>query len=119
MRLIFEPPTNLFLGAMLVPIALAAGARGAWLFARGLREADHPAGPFSIIRGLRGLTAALGLAALSAGVLLAEKGLLAFGAVFLGEELYETSFLLLILCSGREDVSDADSRARRLEPTES
>jgi hypothetical protein len=37
------------------------------------------------------------MAALGGGVLLASKGLLVFGAIFLGEELYETGVVLLAL----------------------
>ena len=88
---------NRVLGALCVLMAVGAGSRGAWLLSRGLREADHPSGSLFVIRGFRGLTVAVGLAASSAGMLLAERGLLAFGAAFLGEELYETSVLLLIL----------------------
>jgi hypothetical protein len=40
------------------------------------------------------------MAALSGGVLSANKGLLTFGAIFLGEELYETGFVLLPLRAG-------------------
>jgi hypothetical protein len=42
---------------------------------------------------------AISLGALSGGVLLANKGLLTFGVIFLGEELYETGVVLLALRS--------------------
>jgi hypothetical protein len=52
------------------------------------------------VRGIRGGIVALGMGALSGGVLLANKGLLVFGAIFLGEELYETGIVLLALRAG-------------------
>lgn len=102
MEMIFSSPTNLVLGAILEVIAVVAGSRGARLLARGVRDAGEATGPVAMIRGFRGLTVALALVASGAGVVLAEKGLLAFGAAFLAEELYETGVLLLILRSGHE-----------------
>jgi hypothetical protein len=44
---------------------------------------------------------AVSLAALGGGVLFASKGLLLIGAIFLGEELYETGVILLVLRAGQ------------------
>jgi hypothetical protein len=86
--------------AALFLIAAGAAWRGTRLLVRGIREADHPSGPIHVVRGFRGLTVAVGLGAASAGLLGGHTWLVAFGAIFLAEELYETGFLLLILRSG-------------------
>ncbi len=39
----------------------------------------------------------MALAALAGGLLTGQRSLLIFGASFLGEELYETGFLILVL----------------------
>jgi hypothetical protein len=94
------------LTAVLLIIAAAAGWRGARHLIRGIREADRPSGPVHVVRGFRGLTVAIGLAAASAGLLGDHTWLVAFGAIFLAEELYETGFLLLILkAQGRERMA--------------
>jgi hypothetical protein len=85
------------LTAAFLIIAVAAGWRGTRHLIRGIREADRPSGPLSVVRGFRSLTVAIGLAAASAGLLGGYAWLVAFGAIFLAEELYETGFLLLIL----------------------
>jgi hypothetical protein len=82
-------------------LVLAAAWRGGRLLVKGIREADLPSGPTHVVRGLRSLAVAVGLAALSGGLLLAHAWLVVFGAIFLAEELYETGFLLLILRAGR------------------
>jgi hypothetical protein len=88
------------LTAVLLLIAVGAAWRGARLLVRGIREADRPSGPIHVVRGFRGLTVALGLGAASAGLLSDHAWLVAFGAIFLAEELYETGLLLLILMVG-------------------
>jgi hypothetical protein len=96
---ICTPPMNLLLAMPGFLMAVGAAWRGAQLLVRGLRQADHPAGALWVVRGIRGVIVAIGLAALSGGVLLASKGLLVFGVIFLGEELYETGVVLLALRS--------------------
>lgn len=76
-----EPPVRLLLATLCVVIAIGATWRGAHLLGK----------------GLRGAIVAVSMAALGGGVLLASKGLLVFGAIFLGEELYETGVVLLAL----------------------
>lgn len=100
MAFIGEPPANFLLGTVFSLIAVGAAWRGTRLLAQGIREADHPSGPIHVVRGFRSLTVAVGLGASSAGLLLAHTWLVAFGAIFLAEELYETGLLLLILRAG-------------------
>ena len=47
---------------------------------------------------------AVSLAALGGGVLCASPGLLVFGLIFLGEELYETGVVVLALRAGQRGV---------------
>jgi hypothetical protein len=89
---------------MLWPVVLLAvlfvawaGARGVRLTARALREADDPRSSLALIRGVRALVMAVAAGTLATGLLLDQWGLLAFGAVFLAEELYETGVVALVL----------------------
>jgi hypothetical protein len=89
---------------MLVVIAVlgvcAAGwaaVRGVRLLVRGLRHADDASASLEVVRGIRGIVVGAGVGALAAGVLFGQTWLLAFGVVFLAEELYETGVLMLIL----------------------
>lgn len=85
------------LAVALLLIAAGAAWRGTRLLVRGIREADRPSGPLHVVRGFRGLTVAVGLGASGTGLLSGHTWLVAFGAIFLAEEFYETGLLLLIL----------------------
>jgi hypothetical protein len=85
-------PTALATG-LLIAVAAYAGLRGVRLLARGARDADS----LAVIRGIRGVVVAVAALALAGGVAWEERGLLAFGAVFLAEELYETGVVALAL----------------------
>jgi hypothetical protein len=74
-----------------------AGGRGIVLLARGIRRADDERSSLWVIRGLRGLAVAVGTAAVAGGILANQRWLLAFGAIFLLEELYETGIVALVL----------------------
>jgi hypothetical protein len=88
--------------ALLAALAGAwAGGRGVGLMARALRDADDPRSSLALIRGVRGLVLAVAAWTLAAGLLLDQWGLLAFGAIFLAEELYETGLVALVL---RDDL---------------
>jgi hypothetical protein len=91
------PPIHLVMATLGLILAIAAAWRGLRQLAAGLRQATRPAGALGVARGLRGVVAAVGLAALSAGLLLSSRGLLAFGVIFLAEELYETGVVILAL----------------------
>ena len=83
---------------------MATAARGTRALVRGLREARS----LDVVRGIRGCVLALSAGAFAGGVLLAETGPLVIGAVFLGEELYETGLLAMIIRSGeRRGPNDA------------
>jgi hypothetical protein len=100
MALIHEPPMTFTLATLFSLITIAAAWRGTQLLVRGLRQTTHPSGALWVVRGIRGIIVAVGVGALSGGLLFASTGLLAFGAIFLGEELYETGVVLLALRAG-------------------
>jgi hypothetical protein len=93
---LYEPPTNAIVGTLLLLAGALAAARGL----RRVRRALAQAGPLELVRGLRGCAVAMALAAGAAGVLAGRAGLLVLGAIFLGEELYETGILAVIIRSG-------------------
>jgi hypothetical protein len=92
---------NEIVAGLLILAAALAGTRGARKVARGLRDAS----PLHVVRGIRGVVIALAATTFAAGMLLATPGLIVLGAVFLGEELYETAVLALIIRSGERSTS--------------
>jgi hypothetical protein len=100
MHAIAELPIPVMLAALLWLLAAGALWQGTRRLATGLSEIEHPASALRIVRGLRGVIVAVSLAALGGGVLFASRGLLVFGLIFLGEELYETGVVLLALRAG-------------------
>jgi hypothetical protein len=104
------------IGTLTVIGALAgawAGVRGTRLLLRGLAHADEEHASLDVIRGIRGVAIAVGTAALAGGILLKERWLLAFGLVFLLEELYETGVVALVLRAAQEpDRFNSAFRAR-------
>ena len=89
------------IAALLILCAALAGSRGTRALARGLREAK----PLDVVRGIRGVVVALAAVTCAAGVMLATPGLIVLGFVFLGEELYETAVLALIIRSGERSTN--------------
>jgi hypothetical protein len=79
---------------------IGAGAHGVRLLARGWRHAAEDAGSLWVARGLRGVVVGVGALSLAGGLVFEQRGLLAFGAVFLAEELYETAVLILVVRAG-------------------
>ena len=89
-------PVHVILAAL-----LWQGIRG---LAAGLCEVNHPASALRVVCGIRGVIVAVSVAALGGGMLFASTGLLVFGVIFLGEELYETGVILLALRAGQRGV---------------
>ena len=87
-------PRHVILAALLWLLAAVALWRGIQGLATGLCKVHHPASALRVVRGIRGVIVAVSLAALGGGVLCASTGLLVFGLIFLGEELYETGVVL-------------------------
>jgi hypothetical protein len=88
------------LAIMAAAVGVWAGVRGVRSLTRGIRDAGEPGASRWVVRGLRGLVVAIGAAALAGGLVLERPWLLAFGGVFLAEEIYETSVLALIVRAG-------------------
>lgn len=97
-------PIPMILAVLLWVMAAGALGHGMRRLVQGLSAVDHPASALRVVRGLRGVIAAISLAALGGGVLCASTGLLVFGVIFLGEELYETGVVLLVLRAGQRGV---------------
>jgi len=102
---------DIVLASLLLLVGLGAAWRGAWLFLRGVRNADHLAASLWVVRGMRAGIIALTMGAFAGGLLYNQAWLLIFGAIFLGEELYETGLILLAL---RAEAEDARERLGRL-----
>jgi len=101
---LYAPPLNEIVAGVLLLVGVATAARGTRALVKGLREARS----LGVVRGIRGCVIALSAGAFASGVLLAETGPLVIGAVFLGEELYETGLLAMIIRSGeRRGPNDA------------
>lgn len=105
MDFIYEPPMNLVVASLLLVMAVGAAWRGVRLLMRGLGNADHPCTSLWVVRGIRGVIVTAAMGAFAAGMLYAQKWLLVFGMIFLGEELYETGFVSLALRSGCNDAT--------------
>jgi hypothetical protein len=86
-----------------------AAVHGAGLLVRAVRGAGDPASSLRAVRGIRGLAIGVAASALAAGLglLFEQTWLLVFGAVFLAEELYETSVLVLVLTMADDATSGA------------
>jgi hypothetical protein len=97
-------PLHVILAALLWLLAAVALWRGIRGLATGLCEVNHPASALRVVRGIRGVIVAVSIAALGGGVMCASTGLLVFGVIFLGEELYETGVILLALRAGQRGV---------------
>ncbi len=93
---LYAPPLNQLAAGLLVLIGLGSAWWGARRLARGLRDARS----LEVVQGLRGLVIAVAAVAVAVGLLSGRKGFVVFGAVFLGEELYETGVLSAIIAWG-------------------
>ncbi len=98
---------NDIVAGLLLLISVLSAAHGSRRLMRGLCHAR----PLDVIHGIRGLVIALAAAAFAGGILLAQTGLIVLGAVFLGEELYETGLLAAIIRAGEHDEGRSPSEA--------
>jgi hypothetical protein len=96
-------PLNAIVAGLLLLISAISAAHGTRRLMRGLRHAR----PVDVVHGIRGSVIALAAVAFAGGVLLAQTGLIVLGAVFLGEELYETGLLAAIIRAGERDQGPA------------
>ena len=73
-----------------------------WRGLRRMRRALRESASLELVRGIRALVTAEAAGVLALALLAGERGLLAFAAVILAEELYETGMLVLIIRSSGE-----------------
>ena len=104
MDVIYEPPINLMLAALLSAVAAGFAWQGTRRLIEGLRQADHPYGALWLVRGIRGWIVALALGATAAGLLYAKAWVVIITTLILAEELYETGVVSLALRAGGKAV---------------
>ena len=96
------------IGVLAVMIAMVLGSSGLRRMRRGLRDAAS----LELVRGIRRLVTAAAVAVFALALLTGERGLFAFAAVFLAEELYETGMLALVIrCSRPASMSSSEPKA--------
>jgi hypothetical protein len=105
---LFCSPWNGIVAGLLLLFGGVSAAHGVRRLTSGLRHARA----LDVVHGIRGSVIALAAIAFAGGVLLVQTGLLVLGAVFLGEELYETGLLAAIIRAGQRD----EDRARDAQP---
>jgi hypothetical protein len=93
---IHEPPLNQLIAAFFVVAGVCAAVRGGRRLWRGLTAAT----PLDLVRGIRDWILALVASACTTWILTAEVGYLILGLIVLGEELYETGLLVLVIRLG-------------------
>jgi hypothetical protein len=97
-----QPPLSLALAILLAFFAVLIGRHGAMLFCAGLRSSGEWSGPLNIIRGIRSGIISTIMIGWAVCFFLEHTSALAIGAVILGEEIYETGVLILILRFGQK-----------------
>lgn len=88
---------EIVVAAVLASCAGYAARGGASLILLALRHGDDPSASLELVRGIRRGVLAVAFGALAAGISCTQGWLLVFGVVFLGEELYETGVVALVL----------------------
>ena len=96
---------------LLALAGICAALRGARLVCRGLRQASS----LDVVRGIRMAVVALAAGFFALSLLSANTGFLVLGALVLGEELYETGLLAVVIRLG--DRSTPWRRSRSAAPT--
>jgi hypothetical protein len=93
-----------------VLVGASAAVRGVVLVVRGVRHGDADSASLDVIRGIRGIAIAVGTMALAAGLVFEQRWLVAFGLVFLLEELYETGVVAGVLRAARRRNATREAR---------
>lgn len=81
----------------LVVLAAVFGWRAVRQVTRALRDSDHDDSSVWLIRGIRALIIAAACLAFALGISYGSRATMLIAAVILGEELYETGVVLLVL----------------------
>ena len=100
------------LPAVMIVAAIGFLFRAVNLLGRLWQSRDGQDSPFWLVRGGRALIVAIACACIAGGILSDTSGLMWFGVAFLGEELYETGTVLLILRHHRKKMALAVARSR-------
>jgi hypothetical protein len=98
---LFQPPFTLVLAVLLSFLAVLFGSNGLRLFRLGLRSGSAWSGPLNIVKGIRSGIVAVIMVGWAACFFLEQTSALVIGAVILGEEIYETGVLILIVRFGQ------------------
>jgi hypothetical protein len=85
-----------------IVLAAVFGWRAVRQVTRALRDSGHQDSSLRLIRGIRALILAAACVAFALGILYGSRAVMLIAAVILGEELYETGVVLLVLRRGRE-----------------
>lgn len=81
----------------LIVLAAVFGWRAVRHLARALRDPGHDDSSIRLVRGIRALIVAAASVAFALGIVYDSRATMLIAAVILGEELYETGVVLLIL----------------------
>jgi len=81
----------------LAVLAAVCGWRAVRHLARALRDPDHADSSIRLVRGIRALIVAATSVVFALGIVYESRAMLLIAAVILGEELYETGVVLLVL----------------------
>ncbi len=81
----------------LAVLAAVFGWRAVRHLTHALRDPDHADSSVRLVRGIRGLIVAVTSVVFALGIIYESRAMLLIAAVILGEELYETGVVLLVL----------------------
>jgi hypothetical protein len=81
----------------LIVLAAVFGWRAVRQVGRALRDTGHDDSSLWLIRGIRALIIAAACLAFALGIVYGSRATMLIAAVILGEELYETGVVLLVL----------------------
>ena len=101
MATLYQTPTSAFIAVLFALLTVGATAHGVRLLARGVMCGV----PIDLIRGIRACVVAFASVACAVGFFRAETGFVVLGALVLGEELYETWLVCLIIRRGDRSVA--------------
>ena len=87
----------------LAVLAAVFGWRAVGHLARALRDPEHADSGIRLVRGIRALIIAATSVVFALGIVYESRAMLLIAAVILGEELYETGVVLLVLRRHRRD----------------
>jgi hypothetical protein len=103
MSYLFQSPVNYIFSILLLVLSIFTLFKTVRYWILAYRNTEEAKTALLIVRGLRNLVIALTSGAFAAGLYWSKEWLLIIGLVILGQEIYETGFLSMILKTG-EDI---------------